>query len=189
MRKLVLYMHLSLDGFCATKDGDLSWIPYHSDLEKYAERIVNSVGSQVYGRNTFEMMKSYWPTVLKDPSASQHDLEHAQWIENVEKIVFSTTLQSTDWNNTKIISGNIVEEVAKLKEQVGKDLVIFGSPTLATSLMELGLIDEFQFTITPVILGEGKTFLRDVTKKVELELLSSERLNNGVLGVHYRLLK
>ena len=153
-------MHMSLDGYCATKDGGLEWVPYNSELEKYAEKIVASVGSPMYGRNTFEMMK-YFRTVLNNPSASKHDRAHAEWIEKIEKIVFSTTLISEDWNNTTIISGNILEEVTKLKELEGKDLVIFGSPTLATSLMELGLIDEFQFTISPVVLGEGKTFLRN----------------------------
>jgi len=186
--KIVLFLHLSFDGFCATKDGDLNWIPYNSELQKYADTIVQSVGSPMYGRNTFELMK-YWRQFLNDPSASQHDREHAQWIEKIEKIVFSTTLKTEDWNNTKIISGNIVEEVTKLKEQEGKDLVIFGSPTLATSLMELGLIDEFQLTVSPVILGEGKTFLRNITKKANLELISSETIEDGVIAVHYRLLK
>jgi dihydrofolate reductase len=188
MRKVVLFMHISLDGFCATKDGGLGWIPYNSALQKYADKVVSTVGSPMYGRNTYELMK-YWRTVLKDASASEHDLEHAKWIEDVEKIVFSTTLTTSDWNNTKIISGNIQEEVTKLKEQKGKDLVIFGSPTLATSLMELGLIDEFQFTISPVILGEGKTFLSDITNKVNLELISTEPLEGGIITVHYRLLK
>ena len=188
MRKIVLFLHLSLDGFCATTDGGLEWVPYNSDFEKYAEKIVDSVGSPMYGRNTFEMMK-YFRTVLTDPSASPHASHHAKWIENIEKIVFSTTLTNEDWNNTKIISGNILEEVTKLKEQEGKDLVIFGSPTLATSLMKLGLIDEFQFTISPVVLGEGKTFLRDIITKVNLELISSEYINGGIVGLHYRILK
>ncbi len=181
-------MHISLDGFCATKDGGLEWISYNSAFEQYAEKIVKSVGTPLYGRNTFELMK-YWRTVLNDPSATPHEAEHAKWIENIEKIVFSTTLTHEDWNNTKIISENITEEVTKLKEQEGKDLVIFGSPTLATSLMELGLIDEFQFTINPVILGEGKTFLGHVNKKVLLELISSETIGDGVIGVHYRIVK
>lgn len=188
MRKIVLFQHQSLDGFCATKDGGLGWIPFTPALERYAEKIVASVGSPMYGRNTFELMK-YWRTVLHDPSASKHAQEHAQWIENVEKIVFSTTLTSDDWNNTKIISGNILEEVTKLKEQEGKDLVIFGSPTLASSLMELGLIDEFQFTISPIVLGEGKTFLRNINKKVHLELLHSEQIEGGVITAQYRLIK
>jgi dihydrofolate reductase len=189
MRKIVLFLHLSLDGYSATKEGGLEWIPYNEGFEKYAQKMVATVGSAMYGRNTFEMMKQYWRPMLHDSSASAHESAHAQWIEKIEKIVFSTTLTNEDWNNTRIISGNIVEEVTKLKEQEGKDLVIFGSPTLATSLMELGLIDEFQFTISPVILGEGKTFLRNITKKVALELLSSETMRSGVIAVHYRVVR
>ena len=181
-------MHMSLDGFCATKDGGLEWIPYNSELEKYADKIVKFVGSAMYGRNTFEMMK-YFRGVLNDASAPEHERAHAKWIENIEKIVFSTTLKNEDWNNTRIISKNLVEEITKLKEQDGGDLVVFGSPTLAISLMELELIDEFQFTISPIMLGEGKTFLRNLTKKVNLELASSENMQGGVIGVHYRLIK
>ena len=92
---------------------------------------------------------------------------------------------------TTAIEGNTLseEEIAKLKKQDGGDLVVFGSPTLAISLMELELIDEFQFTISPIMLGEGKTFLRNLTKKVNLELASSENMQGGVIGVHYRLIK
>jgi dihydrofolate reductase len=188
MRKIVLFMHQSVDGFCATKEGGLEWIPYNLGLQKYAEKLVASVGSPMYGKNTFEMMK-YWRTVLNDPTADRHDSEHAKWIENVEKIVFSTTLKNEDWNNTRIISTNLKEEVTKLKEGEGKDLVIFGSPTLAVSLMKLGLIDEFQFTISPVMLGDGKTFLRNIHEKVKLELISSQNIEGGILAVHYRILK
>jgi dihydrofolate reductase len=187
MRKIVLFLHLSLDGYSATKEGGLEWIPYNAAFEQYAEKIVASVGSALYGRNTFELMKGYWHPMINDPSLSAHDRQHAEWIETIEKIVFSTTLTSEDWNNTKILSSNILEEVTKLKEQPGKDLVIFGSPTLATSLMELGLIDEFYFTISPVVLGEGKTFLRNIHEKVTLELLSSDTIEGGIITAHYRL--
>src|SRR4051812_31139109 len=116
MRKIVLFLHQSLDGYCATVDGGLDWIPYNKDLQKYADKIVQTVGSPMYGRKTYELMKSYWPTVLKDATASKHDREHAAWIENVEKIVFSTTMKTADWNNTRVISGNVEEEIKKIKE-------------------------------------------------------------------------
>jgi dihydrofolate reductase len=189
MRKLVLFLHLSLDGFSATEEGGLEWIPYDESFEKYAEKIVSTVGSPVYGRVTYELMKSYWPTVAKDPSASKHDREHAAWLDNVEKIVVSTTLPEQDWHNTKVIRENVVEEIAKLKQGTGKDLVIFGSMTLATSLMEDDLIDEFQFTISPVMLGKGKTFIRNIEEKIPLKLLTSETLENGVVGLHYAVVR
>ena len=189
MRKLVLFLHQSLDGYCATTKGGLEWIPYNSALEKYAERIVQTVGSPVYGRGTYELMKGYWPGVLKDKTATKHAREHAEWLDRVEKIVFSTTLGRQDWNNTTVISGNVEEEVKRLKEKDGKDLVIFGSPTLARSLMEMNLIDEFQFTISPVILGEGMTFIRSIDREMRLELLDSEEIEGGIVTLHYKVLK
>lgn len=189
MRKLVLFLHQSLDGYCATKERGLDWIPYNQAFEKYAEKLVQTVGSPLYGRVTYELMKSYWPTVLANPSASKHDKEHATWLENVEKIVFSTTLVPQDWNNTRVISSNVEEEVKKLKEGEGKDLVIFGSPTLARSLMEMDLIDEFQFTVSPAILGDGLTFIRSIEKRVNLELISSEQIEGGIVGLHYKVVR
>lgn len=189
MRKIVLFLHQSLDGYCAAIDGGLDWIPYNKAFEKYAEKIVRTVGSPLYGRVTYEMMKSYWPNVLNDSSASKHDKEHAEWLEKVEKIVFSTTLVEQDWNNTRVISNNVEEEVKKLKESEGKDLVIFGSPTLARSLMEMDLIDEFQFTVSPVILGKGMTFMRSIERRVNLELISSEQIEGGLVGLHYKIVR
>lgn len=187
MRKIVLFLHQSLDGYCATEKGGLEWIPYNEAFEKYAERLVKTVGSPMYGRVTYELMKSYWPALLHDPSASKHDKEHAQWIDQVEKIVFSTTLINEKWNNTTVISDNVEEAVKKLKEKDGKDLVIFGSPTLARSLMSMNLIDEFRFTVSPVILGKGMTFIRSIEHQVNLELLSSEQIEGGVVVLHYRV--
>ncbi|MDB5188645.1 MAG: bifunctional deaminase-reductase domain protein [Candidatus Nomurabacteria bacterium] len=189
MRKIVLFLHQSLDGYCATVEGGLDWIPYNEGFEKYAERLVQTVGSPLYGRVTYEMMKIYWPTLLNDPTASTHDREHAAWIENVEKIVFSTTLVTEDWHNTRVISSNVEEEVKKLKEGEGKDLVIFGSPTLARSLMDMHLIDEFRFTVCPVILGKGMTFLRSIEERVNLELLGSETIEGGMVGLHYKVVR
>ncbi|MDB5194511.1 MAG: dihydrofolate reductase [Parcubacteria group bacterium] len=189
MRKIVLFLHQSLDGYCATVDGGLDWIPYNEAFEKYAEKIVKTVGTPMYGRVTYELMKSYWPKVLQDTAASKHDREHAEWLESVEKIVFSTTLMKEDWNNTRVISANVEEEVKKLKEGEGKDLVIFGSPTLARSLMSMDLIDEFRFTVSPVILGQGLTFMRSIENRVNLELLSSEEIKGGMVALHYKIVR
>ncbi len=187
MRKIVLFMHQSLDGYCATPDGGLNWIPYNEHLQKYAEGIVKTVGSPLYGRVTYELMKSYWPGVLTDPEASVAEREHATWIHNVEKIVFSKTLTASEWNNTRVISDNIEEEVTKLKAGEGKDLVIFGSPTLALSLMDMGMIDEFRFTVSPVILGKGISFMRSIEKRVDLELITAESISGGAVGLHYKI--
>lgn len=139
MRKLVLFMHVSFDGFAADANSGLGWISYDNELQLYADEIVASVGSPLYGRVTYEMMADYWPTVLDDPEESQRSKAHAQWVDKATKIVFSKTMKKAEWNNTIIINGNIAEEINKLKQQPGKDLVIFGSPGLAHSFMELDL--------------------------------------------------
>jgi dihydrofolate reductase len=185
MKKVVLFMHLSLDGFAAGPNGELDFLSYDEELAQYADELVKTVGSPVYGRTTYQLMESYWPTVLTKPNAGKHALEHAQWVENVSKIVFSKTLNEVTWNNTRLIKDNIAEEVKKLKQQPGKDLVIFGSPGLATTFMDLGLIDEYKLTVHPVILGSGISVFKNNTTKSSLKLLDTKTLKSGVVTLHY----
>lgn len=185
MRKLVLFMHVSLDGFAADPDSGLGWISYDSELQQYADGIVKTVGSPVYGRVTYDLMAGYWPTVLADPNASENSKAHAQWVDKATKIVFSRTMKKADWNNTIIINDNLAEEINNLKQQPGKDLVIFGSPTLARSFMELDLIDEYQLTLNPVLLGNGKPAYENIKNKSNLKLVKATPLKSGVVGLHY----
>jgi dihydrofolate reductase len=185
MRKVVLFMHLSLDGFAGGPNGELNFLTYDQELQQYADELVKTVGSPMYGRTTYQLMESYWPTVLAKPDAPAHALEHARWVENVQKIVFSKTLNGVTWNNTLLIKDNIAEEVKKLKQQPGKDLVIFGSPGLAKTLMDLGLIDEYKLTVHPVILGSGISFFRNNTLRSTLRLLDLKTLKSGVVTLHY----
>ena len=185
MRKLVLFMHMSLDGFAADPNRGLDFLSYDEELQQYADDLVKTVGSPVYGRITYQLMESYWPTVLKNPNATGHALKHAQWVENVPKIVFSKTLTEVTWNNTQIVNGNLAEEVNKLKQQPGKDLAIFGSPGLSTNLMNEGLIDEYKLTVHPIILGNGISVFTNNNTKNKLKLLDSKTLKSGVVTLHY----
>lgn len=185
MRKVVLFMHISLDGFAAGPNGELDWISYDQELEKYAEEVVSTVGAPLYGRVTYQMMESYWPTVLTNPSATQHEMEHARWVENIPKIVFSKTLDKVEWHNTRLIKDNIAEEVMKLKQQPGKDLVIFGSPGLTHTFMGLDLIDEYRLTVNPVILGRGMPIFKDFKARSDLKLLNTKTFGSGVVALHY----
>ncbi|QHW29565.1 dihydrofolate reductase family protein [Paenibacillus rhizovicinus] len=191
MRKLVLFMHVSLDGYASDSNGGLGWIPYNEELEKYAAEVVAEVGIPVYGRTTYRMMESYWPTMLDDPDASKHETEHAKWLQDVKKVVISGSMDKAEWNNTQLIKDNIAEEIKTLKAQPGKNLVIFGSPGAAKTLLELGLIDEFLLTICPVILGDGKSvFHGDGNgEKTKLKLLSSRTLDSGIIAARYELEK
>jgi dihydrofolate reductase len=178
-------MHMSLDGFAATSSHGLDFLTYDQELQQYADELVKTVGSPVYGRTTYQLMEGYWPNVLTAPDATPHEREHAQWVENVPKIVFSKTLPEATWNNTRLIKDNVAGEIQKLKQEPGKDLVIFGSPGLATTLMNLGLIDEYKLTVHPIILGSGISVFTDNTTKNTLKLVDSKTLKSGVLTLHY----
>jgi len=185
MRKLIVFCHLSLDGIAAIPSGTLDWIAYDKDLEQWAEPIVKSTDTALYGHTTYELMK-YFRTVPSNPNASQHELEHAQWIENVEKIVFSKSPMVSDWNNTKVISEHIEEEVLKLKKGSGGNMTIFGSPTLANALIKLGLIDEYQLSISPVVLGDGTFLFKEVKDAIKLTLIEQKTFQSGVVTLHYK---
>jgi dihydrofolate reductase len=178
-------MHLSLDGFAADPNRQLDFLTYDKELSQYADELIKTVGSPVYGRVTYQLMEGHFPPVLKDPNANKHTLQHAQWLENIPKIVFSKTLNEVTWNNTLLIKDNIAEEVNKLKQQPGKDLVIFGSPGLSAVLMELGLIDEYRLTVHPIILGKGISMFANNNTKSNLKLLDSKTLKSGVVALHY----
>jgi dihydrofolate reductase len=189
MRKVVLFMHLSLDGYAAGPNGELDWIPHDEELQGYAKDIGSTVGSPIYGCTTFQMMESYWPTVPADPASSKQDIDHANWYINVSKIVFSKSLEKVESNNTILINDNIAEEIAKLKQLPGKDLVIFGSPGLAQTFIQLDLIDEYQLTVSPVVLGSGIRLFADNLDKINLKLLSSRTFHSGLIALHYQSVK
>lgn len=188
MRNLVAFMHMSLDGFAAGPNGELDWVAYDEELEKYAEGIVASVGTALYGRTTYHMME-YWRTIPGNPDATEHERAHAAWIEAIPKVVVSTTLSSVDWHNTSIIAANLGEEISQRKQQPGKDIVIFGSPSLTQTLAQLGLVDEYQLTVSPVLLGNGMPFFAPLTAKQPLRLLSKHVFASGALGLHYQVAK
>jgi dihydrofolate reductase len=126
---------------------------------------------------------------LTKPDAPKQSLKHAQWVENVPKIVFSRSLTEATWNNTRLIKDNVAEEIQKLKQEPGKDLVIFGSPGLSADLMNMGLIDEYRFTVHPVIVGEGLSMFKNNSAKSKLELIETSTLKSGVVTLHYRTIK
>lgn len=186
MRKLIILCHLSLDGIAAIPSGELNWISYTDEIAKHTEPIVAATDTAVYGPKTFEMMK-YWRTVLTDPKASQHDLDHAKWIEDVEKIVFSHSQVNNDWNNTKVLNGDLKEELLKLKNRSGKNITVFGSPRLANSIIKTGLVDELQLTISPVALGSGTYLFEGIPEYLKLKLIEQKTFASGAMAVHYAL--
>src|SRR5262245_59403315 len=127
MRKVMLLMHVSLDGFVAGPNGEMDWIKFDDELIDYVADLTNRADTALFGRVTYQMMAGYWPTAAKSPTATQHDIDHANWVNPAPKIVFSRTLEKTEWQNSRIVRDNIAAEIAKLKEQPGKDLLMIGS--------------------------------------------------------------
>ncbi|SHF01213.1 Dihydrofolate reductase [Seinonella peptonophila] len=187
MRKIILYMHTSLDGCVeGSTDWDLNWIPYDHALEKYANEILKKVDTVLWGRSTFLGMQNFWTSVPDNPKSSQHEINHAKWLENTTKIAFSRTLDQVDWKNSRLIKEDLEAEVLKLKQQAGQDMVILGSPRFAQSLMKYDLIDEYRLTISPVVLGNQKVLFNDLEDPLPLQLTDSRVFDSGVIAVTYQ---
>lgn len=185
MRKLVQFMHVSLDGFVAGPNGEMDWIIVDDEIFDYAGERTSASDTGLYGRITFDLMEGYWPTAADQPNASRHDVEHAHWYKNVQKVVLSKTLAGKNLKNTKIISDNIASEVQKLKQAPGKEIIIFGSPSASHALMQAGLIDDLWIFVNPVLIGTGIPLFKGISDRMNLKLLKSHAFQNGVVCLHY----
>jgi len=190
MRKVILFLHSSLDGFVEGPNGvmDIGWVSYNEELERHAKEILSTVDTVLWGRGTYQMMKNYWTSVPSNPTASEHEIEHAKWIEDTQKIVFSTTLEKTEWNNSRLVKENIEEEIKNLKELPGNDIIILGSPRFAHRLLELDLIDVLKITISPIIIGSGLPLFNEGKYSRNLSLVENKTFNSGVIGLTYNFI-
>jgi dihydrofolate reductase len=186
MRKVISFMHVSLDGFVSGPNEDMNWVIMDEEIFQDSIDLASATDTALYGRITYQMMEGYWPTVLTNPASTKLELRHAEWVENINKIVFSETLEKVQWNNTRLIKKNIAEEIIQLKQGAGRNMMIFGSPKLTHSFMRWNLIDEYKFNINPVILGNGIPLFENITHKIHLQLLSEKKFKSGVIGLHYK---
>jgi len=178
-------MHVSLDGFVAGPKGEMDWIKLDSDMFDLVGEFTNEADTALYGRVTWEMMDSYWPTAGDSPSASKHDIEHSQWYNKVDKLVLSKTMRGKKADKTKFISDNISSEINSFKQTPGKNVMIFGSPTAVHSLMEYNLIDEYWLFVNPILLGQGIPLFANIKTKVKLKPLETKVFPCGVTALHY----
>jgi len=178
-------MHTSLDGFVAGPNGEMNWIHVDEEIFDFVATMTDKADTALYGRVTYEMMQSYWPTAGEEPGASKHDKEHSAWYNKVSKIVLSRTMSDEGLGNTIVISDQLAENINKIKIQDGENILIFGSPTASQSLMRYGLIDEFWLFVNPVILGQGRPLFKDVTERTALNLIETKTFSSGVIALHY----
>lgn len=185
MRNLIFFMHTSLDGFVAGPNGELDWANVDDELFDFVATMTDKADAALYGRVTYEMMQSYWPTAGEQPNASKHDKEHSAWYKKVTKIVLSRTISAKGLENTTVISDQLAGNINRIKEQDGKNILIFGSPRASHSLLNLGLVDEFWLFVNPILLGTGIPLFKDVTETVKLKLIESKTFACGVIALHY----
>jgi dihydrofolate reductase len=183
MRKLIYSMGVSLDGFIAGPDGEIDWSAPDEELHRFHNRQARETGAQLYGRRLYEVMR-YWETADEQPSAPEHELEFARIWKDTPKIVFSKTLEKVE-GNARLVRDGVAEEVARLKEQPGKDLAV-GGAGLASTFMKLGFIDEYRLFISPVVLGGGTPYFPALDERINLELVETRTFGSRVVYVRYR---
>ena len=152
MRKIVMLEHVSLDGFVAGPNGEMDWIQLSDEMWDYGDALTGASDTALYGRATYEMMAYYWPTAAEGPNATKHDIDHANWVNNATKVVFSKTLEAAPWGSkgeVAIAKGDLKDEIQRLKQQPGKNMFLVGSVTLAQGLMRLGGSTSTGSTSTP----------------------------------------
>ncbi|MGC2891463.1 MAG: dihydrofolate reductase family protein [Candidatus Acidiferrum sp.] len=183
MRKLVVFNMLSLDGYFVDGKGDMSWAHKHdAEWNAFVNENASGSGVLVFGRITYQLMASYWPT----PMALQNSPVVAKGMNEMAKLVFSRTLDKATWNNTKLIKGDLATEVRKLKNEPGPDMVILGSGSIVSQLAQHNLIDEYQMALSPIVLGKGRTMFEGLQEKLNLKLTRSRAFGNGTLFACYQ---
>lgn len=185
MRKIISFMHISLDGFVAGVNGEMDWIKIDQEIFDHVGKRINKGDTALYGRVTYEMMEDYWPAAGDKPKATKHDIEHSKWYNNIHKIVLSKTLNEADLTNTTIISENLSERINEIKQQPGEEILLFGSPTATHSLIQLNLIDGYWLFVNPIILGRGIPLFENIKDKINLKLLSTRLFTSGVTELNY----
>ena len=183
MRKVIYSMTVSLDGFIAGPGGEIDWSAPDEELHRFHNQRVRELGAHLCGRRLYEVM-TYWETADQNPSIAEHELEFAGIWKELPKIVFSTTLERVE-GNARLVRDGVAEEVAKLKEQPGKDLAV-GGAGLASTFIKLGLVDEYQLFVSPVVLGRGTPFFPALEERFDLELVETRTFASRVVYVRYR---
>ncbi|MFT3679051.1 MAG: dihydrofolate reductase family protein [Ferruginibacter sp.] len=186
MRKIISFMHISLDGFVAGPSGEMNWIKVDEEIFDHVGKRIGKGDTALYGRVTYQMMESYWPGAADKPGASRHDIEHSKWYSKVHKVVLSKTLNDKSLLNTKIISDDLAGSINEIKQLPGEeDILLFGSPSATHSLMQQNLVDGYWLFVNPIILGRGIPLFTAIKDKTKLKLLTTHQFTNGVTELNY----
>jgi dihydrofolate reductase len=188
MRRIISFMHMSLDGFVAGPNGEMNWIKVDEEIFDYVGKRISEGDTAMYGRVTYQMMENYWPTAGDQPGASKHDIEHSKWYNKVHKVVLSKTMKHADLTKTTIISDNLVDRINEIKQSGNgrsEEILLFGSPTATHSLIQQDLIDGYWIFVNPIVLGQGIPLFTGIKDKIKLKLLNSHQFTCGVTELNY----
>src|ERR671921_660893 len=187
MRKIISFMHISLDGFVAGPNGEMNWIKVDEEIFEHVGKRISQGDTALYGRVTYQMMENYWPTAGDKPRASKHDIEHSKWYNKVHKVVLSKTMKDVSLTNTTIVNDNLSERINEIKQQAGKAILLFGSPTATHSLIQKDLIDGYWLFVNPIILGQGIPLFTGIKDTIKLKLLTTHSFVSGVTELNYAI--
>jgi dihydrofolate reductase len=183
MRKVIAAMNITLDGFC-----DHSVMAADDEIHEHYNDLLRNADTLVYGRITYELMKDYWPAVVKNPTGNKPTDDFAVIIENIPKVVFSHTLKEAGWKNATVAKLDLKKEVLELKQKAGREILV-GSPGLIGALTNLHLIDEYQILVHPTIVGSGLPLFKNIKDRTNLKLLKTKVFNaSGAVGLYYEVL-
>jgi dihydrofolate reductase len=172
MRKVILFNMVTLDGFFEGPGGDITWHHVDDEFNEFAVEQLRAAGGLIFGRVTYQLMASYWPDTDDDPDV-------ARLMNSLPKYVFSRTLETASWKNTTLLKGEAAQEILRLKQEPGRDLLIFGSANFAAGLINRGLIDEFRLIINPIVINEGTPNFKGLANRLRLNLLRTHTFQNG----------
>jgi dihydrofolate reductase len=184
MKKLIAAINMTLDGFC-----DHTAMTADDEIHEHYNELLRNADTLIYGRKTYQLMESYWPTVVKNPTGNKPTDEFAVLIDNISKIVYSRTLKGVDWKNTILKKEIIKEEIIDLKQSRNGGNILVGSPSLIVALTQLDLIDEYQLSIQPIILGSGLQLLKNIDHRINLKLLKTKTFACGAVTFYHETIK
>jgi dihydrofolate reductase len=187
MRKLISVVHASLDGFVAGVNGDFDELVQSPENLDFICGLTDKADAVLAGRVSYEMLDSYWPTAHQSPGVSASVIRYSHWYNSAEKIVLSKTLSEKKDQSVTILSENIEDGINRIKNKKGKDILLFGSPSVCQALIKLNLVEEFWIILYPVVLGRGIPLFNDKERTLKLKCLSSTQLSMGEIAINYKI--
>ena len=194
MRRIVMFNRVTADGYFAGSDGSLDWVVPEEELDRGATEAMAGTGTVLFGRRTYEQFEGFWPKVLDEthtapdphsPRRSPEMLAMARWLDDADKLVFSKTRKEVTWRNSRLLPELEPREIEAMKSEPGEEMMVFGSGSIVSQLTQHGLIDEYRFIVSPVLIGSGQPLLSGVSKRLPLDLLDATDYPSGNVMLRY----